>query len=110
MTFTPSSFNENTYLKVAPTYQSGVTDAIVDVFVSYTPGVEGEISGTYCSYSAVQNTDVYIYKTLGTTYCPVNQSIGTYYINIKLTDGNSTNTNCGSTATCTVVARGYNFQ
>lgn len=106
MRFSNAVFDHNINLKLEQTFVSGYVDAYVDVFLSYTPGVQGEVAGAGCTYSDIQNKTVYIYSNYGLDDCDLNDSTGTYYVNVALSS-NTANNHCGDTARCTISAKAF---
>jgi hypothetical protein len=100
MEFANVTLDHDIYLSLVTSSRAGFTDAYADVFLSYTPGEEGEVgTGPGCQYSNIMSKNVYIHSTWGSDDCDLDPQRGIYYINIRLSS-HSQNNGCGVTTKC----------
>ena len=100
MEFANVTFDHDISLNFQSTSKAGYTDANVDIFLSYTPGKEGEVgSGDGCQYSNIAVKTVFVYSDWGVADCNLDPAKGTYYVNVKLSD-DPINDLCGVTEKC----------
>ena len=101
------AFSGNEYVDFYTTNTYGLEFVEVDVFFSYTAGVENEVSGAGC-VATLSSGSVYtnsIYSSIDV--CPLDQSKGKWYLNVSVAkvNGNPVVSGCGATKRCTIGAK-----